>query len=319
LRLNDPTESDVNRRLAARVPDIAGRGISPPGAFFQFVLPRLDGRDSIDGLREAQEETLTAIVAGWTGRTAPPVRLLPHRVEVTELAAVPDDAGVPIGLAEDDLATVAIGLDDTNPHFLVYGDAGSGKSTVLKTLIKGLTDRISPYEMRAVVFDYRHSLLDVVPEEHLGAYAGDATTAQVYVEQVVAKLTERIPPPGISQAQLQARDWWEGTDIYVVIDDYDLLSGASGAPLNPLAQFIPQSREVGLHIILARRISGISRSFGDPLSARIRDMGTAGLILSGDHREGVVLGDERAAQRPPGRGVLVQRSRPNRLIQVATP
>ncbi|MGW0435123.1 type VII secretion protein EccCb [Micromonospora sp. NPDC003197] len=319
LRLNDPTESEVHRRLAARVPnDVAGRGISPPGAFFQLVLPRLDGQDSVDGLREAQEEVLTKIVSGWTGHTAPPIRLLPHRVEVRELTSKPDTSAVPIGLAEDNLQTVTIDLNDENPHFLVYGDAGSGKSTLLKTWLTGLTSRKSAYDIRVVVFDYRHALLDVVPEEHLGAYAGDATTAQVYVQQVVEKLQERIPPIGITQAQLRARDWWEGAELYVVVDDYDLLAGGAGAPLNPLAAFIPQSREVGLHVVLARRVAGMSRSLGDPLAARIRDMGTGGLILSGDQREGVVLGDERATQRPPGRGVLVQRGYPNRLIQVAT-
>jgi S-DNA-T family DNA segregation ATPase FtsK/SpoIIIE len=46
-------------------------------------------------------------------------------------------------------------------------------------------------------------------------------------------------------------------------------------------------------------------------------LGTAGLVLSGDPREGVVLGSERAGQRPPGRGVLVGRQAPPTLIQVA--
>ncbi|MFE9191948.1 type VII secretion protein EccCb [Micromonospora sp. NPDC007208] len=318
LRLNDPTESEVNRRMAARVPSgTAGRGLSAPGAYFQIVLPRLDGQDTAEGLREAQEETIGKITAGWTGRVAPPVKLLPHRVEVRELAVDPASDAVPIGLAEDGLGTVTLDLLGDNPHFLVYGDAGSGKTTLLRTWLTGLTERSSPYDMRVVLFDYRHTLLDVVPEDYLGAYAGDATTAQVYVQQVVEKLKERVPPPGINQAQLKARDWWEGTELYVVADDYDLLTGASG-PLNPLAAFIPQAREVGLHVVLARRVAGISRTMGDPLAARIRDMGTGGLILSGDHREGVVLGEERAAQRPPGRGVLVERGRPRRLIQVAT-
>jgi S-DNA-T family DNA segregation ATPase FtsK/SpoIIIE len=319
LRLNDPAESEVHRRLAARVPtDAAGRGITAPGVFFQIVLPRLDGIDSVDELREAQENALTKITQHWTGRLAPPVRLLPQRVEVRELPEIPPNAGVPIGLAEENLQTVSLNLTPENPHFLVFGDAGSGKSTLLRTWLTGLTERHSPYDMRVILFDYRHSLLDVVPEDHLGAYAGDATTAQVYVQQVCEKLTERLPPPGISQAQLRARGWWEGTELYVVVDDYDLVANGSQGPLNALAQFIPQSREVGLHVVLARRVSGLSRVMGDPLAARIRDMASGGLILSGDHREGVVLGDERAAQRPPGRGILVERGRPNRLIQVAS-
>ena len=318
LRLNDPSESEINRRIASRVPsNVPGRGISAPGAFFQFVLPRLDGQDTADGLREAQDAALAAIDDNWGGTRAPAVRLLPTRIEVRELDAAPDGPAVPIGVAEPDMDTVSVDLTGDNPHFLVYGDAGSGKSTLLRTFLTGLAERTSPYDVRVVLFDYRHALLDVVPEEHLGAYAGDSASAQVYVKQVVEKLQERMPPRGISQAQLRARDWWEGTELYVVVDDYDMIGGGPSSPLQPLARFIPQAREIGLHLVLTRRVAGVSRFMTDPVVSAVRDMGTGGLVLSGDPREGVVLGDERAAQRPPGRGVLVRRGAPSRLVQVA--
>jgi DNA segregation ATPase FtsK/SpoIIIE, S-DNA-T family len=319
LRLNDPVDSEINRRIAARVPTgVAGRGITPPGAFFQLVLPRLDGQDTADGLREAQSETLAQIDRHWSGNRAPEVRMLPKFLHVRELTSEPDSVAVPIGIAEPAMDTVSLDLSGDDPHFLVYGDAGSGKSTLLRTFLTGLAERTSPYDVRVVLFDYRHSLLDVVPEEHLGAYAGDSNSAQVYVQQVAEKLQERMPPPGISQAQLRARDWWEGTEIYVVVDDYDMVGAGQQSPLQPLAQFIPQSREIGLHVVLSRRVAGVSRLLNDPLSTRIRDMGAHGIVLSGDHREGVVLGDERAAQRPPGRGVLVRRGGSPRLMQIAT-
>lgn len=92
------------------------------------------------------------------------------------------------------------------------------------------------------------------------------------------------------------------------------------AVLAPLIPFVPQAREVGLHLVLARRVAGMVRSgMSDQLASRIRDMGCGGIVLSGDQREGVILGDERAAQRPPGRGVLVRRGHPNQLIQTAVP
>ena len=154
LRLNDPSESDVNRRIAARVPaGVPGRGISAPGIYFQLVLPRLDGVDSADGLREAQEDVIAQIAEHWTGPAAPPIRLLPQRITVTELptlaAATPET--VPIGVAENDLRTVGLDLTTGDPHFLIYGDAGSGKSTFLRTWLTGLTERISPYDMRVVL------------------------------------------------------------------------------------------------------------------------------------------------------------------------
>jgi S-DNA-T family DNA segregation ATPase FtsK/SpoIIIE len=55
----------------------------------------------------------------------------------------------------------------------------------------------------------------------------------------------------------------------------------------------------------------------DQLLTRIRDLGTSGIVLSGDPREGIVLGGERAAIRPPGRGTLIRRSHPAVLVQAA--
>jgi S-DNA-T family DNA segregation ATPase FtsK/SpoIIIE len=55
----------------------------------------------------------------------------------------------------------------------------------------------------------------------------------------------------------------------------------------------------------------------DQLLVRLKELGCGGLVLSGDHREGPVLGDERAAARPPGRGVLVRRGQPGALVQIA--
>jgi S-DNA-T family DNA segregation ATPase FtsK/SpoIIIE len=90
------------------------------------------------------------------------------------------------------------------------------------------------------------------------------------------------------------------------------------SPLAPLIEFVPHAREVGLHIVLARRVAGSSRSsIADQLLVRVKELGCAGLVLSGDQREGVVIGEERAQVRPPGRGVLVRRGQPSALVQIA--
>jgi S-DNA-T family DNA segregation ATPase FtsK/SpoIIIE len=127
-----------------------------------------------------------------------------------------------------------------------------------------------------------------------------------------------MPPAGITAQELRARDWWAGPELYLIVDDYDLVSAATPAPLAGLASYVPQAREIGLHIVLARRVAGMSRAATDPVLSRIRDLGTTGLLLSGDPREGVLLGSERAVVRPPGRGALVRRSQPTAVIQIAT-
>jgi ESX secretion system protein EccC len=256
----------------------------------------------------------------WQGATAPPVRMLPERVSVAELGIPADDAtpGVPVGLSENDLAPVYLDLNETDPHFAVYGDPGSGKSVFLRTWMTQLAARRSAREIRFVIVDYRRSLLGVIPEDYVGAYAGDANAARVYAEQVASKLAERLPPADVTVAQLRERNWWVGPELYLVVDDYDLVTSGRQSPLADLTDYLHQAREVGFHVVTARRVAGMMRSqLGDQMLNLIRELGANGLVLSGDPREGVVLGDERAAIRPPGRGVLVRRRYPPTLIQVA--
>ena len=326
LRLNDPAESEVNRQLARQLAaSPAGRGVVPPGLLFHCLASRLDGMETMEDIGDSQDETIAKIAASWTGAVAPPVRLLPDLVRAADLAGHEPAAGarsataVPIGLGDADLGPVSLDLSEDDPHLLILGDAGAGKTVFLRTLLHGLAGRHGPNQVRFMLVDFRRSLLDALPPSYVGAYAGDAPAAREYASQLAAKLAGRMPPPGLSSGELRARTWWSGPELYLVADDYDLAATGQSGPLAPLIDYIPQAREIGLHIILARRVSGMSRALtSDPLLTRIRDLGTAGLILSGDAREGVLLGSERAAPRPPGRGMLIRRRQPPVLIQVAT-
>ncbi len=321
LRLNEPGESEINRRAARQLGSVPpGRGMAPPGIQFQVALPRLDGRDSADQLAGAQDDAVTKLAAAWSGAGAPPIRMLPDRVTVAELALPEGESrpGVPVGIAEGDLAPAHVDLTESDPHFLVFGDSGSGKSTFLRTWMKGVMARRTAHETRFIVVDYRRALLGVVPEAYLGAYAGDANAAGVYTGQVAAKLAERLPPLSVTVEQLRERNWWTGPELYLVVDDYDLVSTGRQSPLAPLVEYLPQARELGFHVIVARRVAGLTRvGLTDTLLSRVRELGADGMVLSGDHREGVILGNQRAAQWPPGRGVLVRRQFPPTLIQVA--
>jgi S-DNA-T family DNA segregation ATPase FtsK/SpoIIIE len=316
LRLNDPAESEINRRLAGRLANaVPGRGIAAPGAYFQLVLPRLDGLETADGIYDAQDDALAKIVAGWSGGSAPGVRMLPRRLSLEDLRELPyAPRGVPVGIAETDLGPVLLDLVRGDPHFLVFGDAGSGKTSFLRTYLEGVMATSAAEDVRIVLVDYRRSLLGAVPGDYLGAYAPDVTAVRAYVDQLCIRMTERMPPPGITPQALAAGAWWQGPQIYLVIDDYDLVGGQ---PLAPLAEFLPHARDIGLHVVLTRRVTGISRALGDPFYRLLHELGCGGLVLSGDRKEGAVLGDERAALRPPGRGVLVCRDRPRELIQIA--
>jgi S-DNA-T family DNA segregation ATPase FtsK/SpoIIIE len=153
----------------------------------------------------------------------------------------------------------------------------------------------------------------------VGAYAGDAAAVRAYGAEVAAKLAERLPPRGVTVARLAARDWWSGPDFYLVVDDYDLVGGGRPSPFEPFTEFLPHARDIGLHVVVARRVAGTTRGqLSESLLTRVRDLGADGLLLSGDPREGALLGDHRAsAGLPPGRGLLIRRRTGPQTVQIA--
>ena len=103
----------------------------------------------------------------------------------------------------------------------------------------------------------------------------------------------------------------------LLVDDLDLVITGGGNPLQPLARFLPHARDIGLSVVLARRSAGASRALFDPFVARIRDLGGAGLVMSGSREEGPLLGGVRPGPLPAGRGRLVTRDGGVRLVQTA--
>jgi S-DNA-T family DNA segregation ATPase FtsK/SpoIIIE len=224
---------------------------------------------------------------------------------------------VPIGVAEPDLEPLWLDLAGGEPHFLVFGDGESGKTNLLRTYLAGLTARCRPSEAAVVVVDYRRTLLDAVHADFLASYAGSAPAVEEAVRALRATLTARLPGPEVSIDELRGRAWWTGPELYVVVDDYDLVVTPTTNPLLPLLEFLAQARDVGVHLVVARRSGGASRALFEPVLQRLRDLGTPGLLLSGDRQEGPLLGGQTPMPQPPGRGILVLRREPARLVQVA--
>ena len=54
--------------------------------------------------------------------------------------------------------------------------------------------------------------------------------------------------------QLRNRSWWTGPELYILVDDYDLVAAAGSNPLGRLLDLLPQARDIGLHLILTRRV-----------------------------------------------------------------
>ena len=313
LRLGEPADSFLDRRTALNVPESTpGRGITADKFHFLAALPRADSRPETADLSDGVAKLVQDLANAWTGPAAPPVRLLPTEVPYASLAA---EDGVPIGIAEADLKPVSVDFT-ADPHFLLFGDSESGKTAFLRQLAKRITDTHAPDRARLVVVDYRRTLLGQLSADHLIGYGTSAPVTEEIVAEVATVMQNRLPGPDVTPEQLRDRSWWRGPDLYVLVDDYDLVSSGSGNPLGPLLDLLAQARDIGLHLVVARRSGGAGRALYDSLLLRLRELGSPGLVMSGERDEGVLLGNVRPQALPPGRAWLVTRKEGSRLVQL---
>jgi DNA segregation ATPase FtsK/SpoIIIE, S-DNA-T family len=317
LRLGDPSESGVDRRAAANVPaGTPGRGLSPDKLHFLSALPRVDGDPSTDNIADGVAGMVKRVAGAWAGPAAPDVRLLPADLPFSALPQVDTArAAVPIGLDENTLSPVFADFD-AEPHFIVIGDVESGKSNLLRVIARGITARYTPTEAKIITFDYRRGLLGAITTPHQIGYVMTSAAAPDMVNNIGGALRERLAGIQIDPSSSEVPQW-TGPKLFLLIDDYDLVGGAQGNPLLALTEFLPQARDIGLHVILSRAAGGAGRGMFDGVMQRIREMGSPGVLLSGSKDEGALLGSVKMEPLPPGRGRYVHRRTGAMLIQTA--
>ena len=310
LRLGDPADSEFDRRRAQQVPEgDPGRGLSDDGLHMVIALPRLDSAGG-EFLWDRNNEF-----------TAPPIPLLPAHVDhhsVVERAGDGRGTDILIGLEESELRSIAIDFAQQQ-HLLVLGDGDCGKTTALRTICRELVRTTTAAQCQLFIVDFRRSLLDVVDPEsgHLGGYLASADAVDAVIPRLADWLRGRVPMSNVTSMQLRTRSWWSGPEIYVLIDDYDLVATDRGNPLMPLLEFLPQAEDLGLHVVVARRSGGAARAMFEPLLAGLRDAGCMALLMSGTPDEGLAIGSVRQSPMPPGRGTLITRQGDSQLVQVA--
>ncbi|MFC5729087.1 type VII secretion protein EccCa [Nocardioides vastitatis] len=320
LRLGDAIDSEIDRKVAALVPmGRPGRGLVPGKLHFLGALPRLDGDQRAETLGDGVDGLISAIATAWRGPSGPKLRLLPDLIgldEVRRLADAPPARQLLLGINEKELAPVALDVD-AEPHLLLFGDGKSGKSNLLRTYCQEVMRTRSPKEAQIVVVDYRRSLLGEVPEDYLLNYLTSATQAQPSLTDLATYLQNRIPGPDVTPEQLRNRSWWSGAEVFVVVDDYDLVATQQSSPVALLQPLMAQARDVGLHIAVARRSGGASRALYEPVIQTMRDLAMPGILLAGNRDEGALIGNLRPGPAQPGRGRLVTRDRGAEVVQLA--
>lgn len=318
LRLGDVMDSEFDRKVAANVPPgVPGRGQVPEKLHFMGALPRIDSVSRAADLSDGTASFVGAARESWTGPAAPTVRLLPRKLPVEQLPKGFEypQHGIAIGIDETNLEPVFIDFE-TDPFFMIFGESESGKTGLLRLIAKQISERYTPEQARIVVGDYRRSMLEAVPSSHLLEYAPMASAMQMHMDAIGTVMEKRAPKPDITPQQLRDRSWWSGPQLFVLIDDYELVATNSANPLAVLVENLPFARDVGIRFIVARNAAGASRAMYEPFMQRMKELGAQGVILSGDPGEGDILGNVRARPMPPGRGTFVSRKRGAPLVQL---
>ncbi|MCY0937835.1 type VII secretion protein EccCa [Streptomyces sp. H34-S4] len=318
LRLGDVMDSEFDRKVAANVPPgMPGRGQVAEKLHFLGALPRVDGSHATEDLSEATAAFVDAVKQNWPGQAAPGVRLLPRLLHADQLPKGGEypERGIAIGIDETELEPVFVDFE-TDPFLLVFGESESGKTNLLRLIAQRIAERYGPDRARLVVGDYRRGLLGALPEEHLLEYAPMASSLQMHMEALAGVFARRQPPQDVTPQQLRDRSWWTGPDVFIIIDDFDLVATSQGNPLAQLVEFLPFARDTGVRFVIARSSAGASRALYEPFMQRIKELGAQGVVLSGDPSEGDLVGNVRPRPMPPGRASFVSRKRGTSLVQI---
>ncbi|CAM5539224.1 type VII secretion protein EccC [Streptomyces spiroverticillatus] len=279
-------------------------------------LPRADAVADAAGLGAVLERTAHTLRATWPGEVARPVRVLPHLLEPHLLPGpAAEPRRVPFALDQSALSPVHLDLFGRDQHLLVMGDSECGKTNLLRAVAQGLIERHGEDDLVFAVMDPRRSLRGAIPEEYRGGYAYNTKLCTALSAGIATELAKRMPDDAAGDEETEPGSWGSGPRIVVLVDDYDILTTAGQQPLAPFLPYLPSAADIGLHFVLTRRVAGASRGLYEPVVQSLRESGAAALVMSGDRGEGQLFSGVYASQQPAGRGVLVRRGEPQRLIQ----
>jgi DNA segregation ATPase FtsK/SpoIIIE, S-DNA-T family len=318
LKLHDPRDSNVrvigalHRPAEAVPPDQPGRGLTMAADHFLFAAPELD--------------QVAAINARHPGVTAPRVRLLPTNLAPTAINGLYRGVDrVVIGQREEDLAAVELDFAE-NPLLMVLGDSKSGKTTLLRHIIRTIRDNSTPDRVAFTVLDRRLHLVDepLFPDNE---YTANIDRVIPAMSGLSALIDKRRPPAGLSAAQLSG--WsYEGHTHYLIIDDVDQIPDTPAMtgpyvgqrPWANLIGLLAQAGDLGLRVVVTARATGSAHALmTSPLLRRFNDLQATTLMLSGNRADSGKIRGQRFERLPSGRGILLGDSDTPTYVQLVNP
>ena len=253
LRQAEAIDSVIDRKAAKLVPDAPGRGLSPDGC---GVLVADSGPSDI--------AEVAAVCRARGDERVPALKMLPARVEWSEIAPAVAGGAVAVGLDESALAPVLFDAD-RDRHLLIFGPQDRGGPRHCGPIAGLLADADSWSSTTGAIARRR-------ARRSVGRVRGFACSGEPMVAE----------PPGRCAGDCQARTSQSGTGPRLVGADIAVVTITTSCRVARTAdaagEFIPHAADIGLHMV--RPQGARRRDLHNPVPAR-QDQG-AGLVLDGD-------------------------------------
>ena len=315
LHTANPKESIVHREGAARIPKgRPGRGIDMAGHEMMIGLPRADAEQDPTTVSEGVAYTIKKIREHLVAGEGPKLRLLPEQITIDKvLEQLPEQQILPrgggdmiLGVEESRLGPLMFNTRSES-HLYLFGDSKTGKTTFLRSIIKEITRLYTPGEAKIVALDMRRSLMGEIPKDYTLRYMTNHQAAMKDMRELAQFLRERLPGPNVTAEQIRERSWWTGPELWVLVDDYDLANTTGGNPLAELVDLLPQAGDIGLHLIITRRMGGAARASFEKVLQMMGDLAVTGILLSGNPSEGAIINGVKPKRAIPGRAQVIHR------------
>lgn len=256
----------------------------------------------------ASENSIPALRRIWL----PP---LPGTLYLEELSEIPKPEGfsllLPVGLADNperqSQYTVAVDFL-SDGHLLLCGSGGSGRTTLLQTLIYGAVTRYTPAEVNLYIADFSSRTMAVFAGlPHVGGVlfeGDDEKIAEVFglLLKTLAARKSTFSGLGIGSFKEYVTQKDDCPAILFFIDNYIAFIESYEQYEDTLAQLSREAASYGIFLILSMNNSGELRS-------RIRQNFTSGIALQmpDKYEYEAVIGDRTEIVpegRTPGRGLI---------------
>lgn len=310
----------VTRRTARDAIGAWLRTAASAGVPGQGEVPRVvASHELLDPQGASRPEPTPGTSPTQPGRSSEASRMAPApaaaRGEGADRAAGPSsDSPRPLGTAIGVSArgVERVELDDENPHLLVAGTTGCGKSEVLRTLVAGLALECSPRRLEFVLVDFKGgaALAPLTGLPHVTTLLTDlgpdeVRRALVFLRSELQRRERVLAAHGAHDL----RGALDGAgnpvirELVVVVDEAKMLTDAFPDAAHELAVVAAVGRSLGVHLVLAtQRPQGAL-----PADVRTNISQALCLRVRTEQESMDVIGEGRACRIPPslpGRGFL---------------